>query len=73
MFNGSNHFGKAYQEELLHTAGFQDGQEIDAHRKSQSQEQGLLIKFLSGLFGKTEGDLPFRPEPIRKPDSLFGR
>jgi hypothetical protein len=56
MYNGSNHFGKAYQEELLRTAGVGDEQGIAGRRQSQSREPGLLIKLLGGLFGRRRAE-----------------
>lgn len=62
MYNGSNHFGRAYQEELLRAAGVGDGQVNESHRQNQSLEAGLLRRLLRGLFGRKRGVEPFLPE-----------
>jgi len=59
MYNGSNHFGRAYQEELLRAAGVGDGQVNESRRQNQSQGPGLLRRLLSGLFGRKREVEPF--------------
>lgn len=52
MYNGSTHFGRAYQEELLRTAGVGDEQGGPRLQRSQSEEPGVLVRLLTRLFGR---------------------
>jgi hypothetical protein len=73
MYNGSNHFGRAYQEELLRVAGVGEEQAVTGRRKKQSREPGLLTRLLSGLFGRRKESQPSLPELSRERQSLLGR
>lgn len=56
MYNGSSHFGRAYQDELLRTADVWDGREIESRKQKQgqSQEQSLLRRLLGRLLRRRE-------------------
>jgi hypothetical protein len=73
MYNGSNHFGKAYQEELLRTAGVGEDPEIKQFRQSRPRKVGLLHRLLSRLFGSRKEAEPSLPELPQKQQSLMGR
>jgi hypothetical protein len=62
MYNGSNHFDKAYQEELLRTAGVGEDPEIKQFRKSRPRKAGLLYRLLGRLFGRRKEAEPSLPE-----------
>jgi hypothetical protein len=57
MYNGSNHFGKAYQDEMRRVAGVFDEQEIEIRRQTRSQEPGLLRRLL-GWIGQSKQAKP---------------
>jgi len=73
MYNGSNHFGKAYQEELLRTAGVGEDPEIKQFRQSQPREAGLLRRLLGKLFGSRKEAEPSLPELPHQQQGLMGR
>jgi hypothetical protein len=73
MYNGSNQFGKAYQEEMRRIAGVGDEQENEARRQIRSQEQGLLRRLLGGLFGRRKEAEPAQPLSIREPRRSMSR
>lgn len=67
MYNGSNHFGRAYQEEMQRVAGVGDERQAEAHRQKRSQEQGLLRRLLGGLFGRRKEAEPAPDKALREP------
>jgi hypothetical protein len=67
MYNGSNHFGRAYQEEMQRVAGVWDEREAEARRLRKSQEQGLLRRLLGGLFGRRKEAEPAPGSSLREP------
>ena len=67
MYNGSNHFGRAYQEEMQRVAGVWDEREAEARRQRKSQEQGLLRRLLGGLFGRRKEAEPAPGSSLREP------
>jgi hypothetical protein len=73
MYNGSNQFGKAYQEEMRRIAGVWDEQENEARRQIRSQERGLLSRLLGGLIGRREESEPTQPLSIRGPRRSMSR
>jgi hypothetical protein len=52
MYHGSNHFGKARQEELLKTANIENERTTDRRIQHHPREQGILSKLIGGLFRK---------------------
>ena len=67
MFNGSTQFGRAYQEEMLRTAGFQDGGRLEAHRRDWPQKLALLSRLLGGLFRPRTETPDSQAGPTQKP------
>jgi hypothetical protein len=70
---GSNHFGRAYQDELLRTAGVWDQRELEARKQkqSQSQEQGLMRRLLGRLLRRREAVQPASQGLVREQNSYF--
>lgn len=66
MYNGSNHFGRAYQEELLRAADFEDGREREGRR--QSHKPGMLSRLLGAIFRRREETGVYISGPIKQPD-----
>jgi hypothetical protein len=72
MYNGSNHFGKAYQDEMRRVAGVFDEQEIEIRRQTRSQEPGLLRR-LFGRIGQSKQAKPVLTVSLQRPESRFRR
>ena len=66
MYNGSNHFGKAYQEELLRAADFEDGRERLSRR--QAHKPGILSRLINAIFRHRQEPQPYPPAGVQKPD-----
>jgi hypothetical protein len=66
MYNGSNQFGKAYQEEMRRIAGVGDEQENEARRQIRSQERGLLSRLFGGLIGRRKEAEPAQTISMRQ-------
>ena len=70
MYNGSNHFGKAYQDEMRRVAGVFDEQEIEIRRQTRSKEPGLLRQ-LFGWIGQSKQAKPALTVSLQKTQSKF--
>jgi hypothetical protein len=70
MYNGSNHFGKAYQDEMRRVAGVFDEQEIEIRRQTRSQEPGLLRR-LFGRIGQRKQAKPALTVSLHEPQPKF--
>ena len=66
MYNGSSHFGRAYQEELLRAADFEDGRERQSLR--QAHKPGILSRLLSAIFHHRDEPQPYIPAGVHNPD-----
>lgn len=66
MYNGSNHFGRAYQEELLRTADFEDGRERRGGK--QTHNPGILSRLLRAIFRHREEPESYISAGVQKPD-----
>ena len=68
MFNGSNHFGKAYQQELLRAADYQEGGNNDSKKDSQAGKSNLLqglLNWLETLLKQNKAHRSPESDPIR--------
>jgi len=71
MYNGSNHFGRAYQDELLRTAGVWDQQELEARKQTQSHEQSLMRRLLGRLLRRRKAVQPSPQGLVKEQQSSF--
>lgn len=67
MYNGSNHFGRAYQEEMHRIAGVSDEHQIEGRWRRKPQEGGLLRRLFGWLSRRGKETQPASPTSIREP------
>jgi hypothetical protein len=71
MYNGSNHFGRAHQEEFYRTAGVWDEQQIEERRPKKSGEERLLRRLLDRIFDRKKKQAPASPLSLREPHTFL--